>query len=578
MIPSFVMPILFEPARRLVLTTWPSALVALAAWLSVAICVDPAGSYPSLPEGPGLTVDEIFNVEQGVYLVEQARELGWYNLIPGVSIEAFRRENGYNPDHPPLGRYWLGFHHQCAMTLVPPDLPDGPFVAACARFGSATAFALTIWLVGAFASAMAHEGRADSTAIGIAASTWNWDGLLASLALVLMPRVYGHAHLASLETVTNLTCSGAVLCVAWLWRGSDPPRALPAGVAGVVMGLALLTKIQAVLIPIPIIVMALLRWRLKAIAPIVVWGITAVGLFFLSWPYLWQNPIGHLLEYLGRTTNRVTLYCFYLGTRYADKAVPWHYPFVMFAVTVPVGLHLLGLCSALPCRRKPSPSPLPDRQCRTSPFAKFSADCWQCGIVLACLIFPLIVFAMPGVAVYDGERLFLTVFPLWAVLIGRGAARLFEYAKSALGRPLAMVALALLVAIQAGLNCCYHPVYLSYYNELVGGRAGAENLGMEMNYWGDAVTRSLLRQATQGNEKFSVLRIAPSLHQFQEGDLLRQSPILRSQWQKVTASERPVRLTIAFRRRADLSDEEFLKLTGGSSKARPILATFARDP
>jgi hypothetical protein len=52
---------------------WPVAVVAIVAWLSIVVSVDPGGSYPHLPQGPGLTVDEIFNVEQGVYLVEQAR-------------------------------------------------------------------------------------------------------------------------------------------------------------------------------------------------------------------------------------------------------------------------------------------------------------------------------------------------------------------------------------------------------------------------------------------------------------------------------------------------------------------------
>ncbi|MBC8116066.1 MAG: hypothetical protein H7062_16890, partial [Candidatus Saccharimonas sp.] len=152
MIPSALVFHLFTSLRRLLATTWPSAVVAVAAWVSVVVCIDPAGSYPNMPEGPGLTVDEIFNVEQGVLLVEQARSLGWLNLVPGTSVEAFKPENHYLPDHPPLGRYWLGVHHHLTWWLAPPFEPEGPFVTACARTGSATAFALTVWLIGAFAS------------------------------------------------------------------------------------------------------------------------------------------------------------------------------------------------------------------------------------------------------------------------------------------------------------------------------------------------------------------------------------------------------------------------------------------
>lgn len=570
---------LIESLRTLFVTTWPSAVVALAAWISIVVSIDPAGSYPSMPQGPGLTVDEIFNVEQGVYLVEQSKNLGWLNLVPGTSVEAFRRVNGYNPDHPPLGRYWLGVHHHLTWWIAPPHQPDGPFVTACARTGSATAFALTVWLVGAFVSIMSSStiSGCRTTVVPLlrnccsapavtssaaappgdsarGATTFrNWVGPLAGLSLVLMPRVYGHAHLAALESITNLTCTAAVLAIAAWWSGPAPPTRRAALVAGVVMGLALLTKIQAVLIPVPVIVWSLIRWRQKAIEPLLVWGATALVLFFAMWPYLWLDPVGHLLEYLGRTTNRATLNCFYFGTIYKDKAVPWHYPFVMFAVTVPVGLHALGV---LGVKRVKSG----DRS------DEFLADEWRRGLLLACGLFPLLVFALPKVAVYDGERLFLTVFPLWAIFVGRGAARLLEITARRSGVRLATCGICVVIALQVASNWLVHPCYLSYYNLAVGGLSGAEKLGLEMNYWGDGITRSLLEEAVAEHGGFTHVEIRPSLHQFQNDDLLRQSPILRQRRLTDTDPRRgrsATTLRFAFRRRADLSDDEFLKYHHG---------------
>ncbi len=40
-----------------------------------------------------------------------------------------------------------------------------------------------------------------------------------------------------------------------------------------------------------------------------------------------------------------------------------------------------------------------------------------------------------------------------------------------------------------------HPFGLSYYNLLVGGLPGAERLGLELTYWGDAVDRTAPRRA-----------------------------------------------------------------------------------
>lgn len=562
MITSQVMPNLFAPLRRVFVTTWPSAIVALLAWISIVISIDPAGSYPSMPQGPGLTIDEIFNVEQGVYLVEQTRALSWYNLIPGTSIEAFRPENGYNPDHPPLGRYWLGLHHHLAWWIAPPHEPDGPFVTACARTGSATAFALTVWLIGAYltfaSSSVVAPG--DSSAL-LKKQIQTWAGPLAGLALILMPRVYGHAHLAALETFTNLTCTAAVLAIAAWWAGPAPPSHRAAMAAGLLMGLAMLSKIQAVLIPIPVIAWALWRWRQKGIVPLALWGLTAIGVFFACWPYLWLNPMGHFLDYLGRTTNRAVLHCFYLGVRYEDKAVPWHYPFVMFFVTVPVGLYALGWLG-LADRRPQDPV---DAASNT---LQISVNQWRDSLLLACGLFPLVIFALPGVAVYDGERLFLTVFPLWAVFIGRGAARAMERTAAKTGTKSAILGICALALLQFSSNLLMQPSYLSYYNLAVGGVKGAETLGLELNYWGDAMTRRLLEEAVATHGGFNRIEIRPSLHQFQEEDLIRQSPILRRMLAISSSVHRPLKL--AFRRRADLSDEEFFKY-GTSGKGEDAM-------
>lgn len=561
MITSNAMPYLFESARNLIRTTWPSALVALAAWISIVVAIDPGGSYPSMPEGPGLTVDEIFNVEQGVYLVEQCRALGWLNLIPSTSLEAFRPENNYNPDHPPLGRYWLGVHHHLAWWLAPPMDPDGPFVTACARTGSATAFALTVWLIGAFA-ARRFTPPGDFR---------GWAGGMTSAALVLMPRVYGHAHLASLETITNLTCTAAVLAVAAWWSGPTLPTRRAAFFVGLLMGLALLTKIQAILIPIPVIAWALCRWRQKSIVPLMIWGTTAVVLFYAAWPYLWLNPIGHLFEYLGRTTNRATLHCFYLGTRYPDKLVPWHYPFVMFAVTVPVVLHLLGgFAIASRIRTVEASRPLED----------LSADRWRGWLLMSCALFPLVTFALPGVAVYDGERLFLTVFPLWAILVGHGAVRGMQWLARSTTKGIAITFACALLLIQFGTNLRSHPSYLSYYSIAVGGTAGADKLGLELNYWGDSLTRTLLTEASSDVGEYTGVQILPSLHPFQNDDLLRQSPILRRRQSTAAASDRSTPLRLAFRRRADFSDVLFMEYwhSHASRHSGRPLGTYLRPP
>ncbi len=490
-----------------------------------------------MPEGPGLTVDEIFNVEQGIYLCKQSAALGWLNLLPGTSQEAYRVENGYNPDHPPLGRWWLGFHHQLTWWVAPPFQPDGIFVIACARTGSATAFALTLLLIGGIATAW--SGR--------------FVGVMTAISLTLMPRIYGHAHLASLETITNLTCTAAVVSVAAWWCGPVPPTRRASLFTGLLLGLALLTKIQAVLIPIPIICWALWRWKKKAVVPLVMWGVAAIIVFVSGWPYLWSDLVGHIGEYLGRTTNRATIQVWYFGEKYADKNVPWHYPFVMFALTVPAILHLLGILGLL-ARPESELDASPDAAKRLQGFAeRHSRDF----LLLGCTLFPLVVFSLPGVAVYDCERLFLTSFPLWAIFVGRGWVVLWRGLRRQTNVRFAAAAIwSILLVFEAMPLVSNAPFHLCYYNSLFQLRPSAiDAVGLEVDYWGVGVTRRLLQRTIDVVPEGSDVAIIPTLHPFQADDYRRQSPILRSRGIKTVENrEGPASpmFALVYHRHADL--------------------------
>lgn len=529
--------------------------VAFLCWISIIASIDPAGSYPRLPEGPGLTIDEIFNVEQGVYLVELSRSLGWLNLIPTTSQEGFRSDSGYYlPDHPPLGRWWLGAHHHLAWWISPPHQPDpgSPVVTACARTGSATAFALTVLL------------------IGWAATSWSGPtaGVFTAISLTMMPRLFGHAHLASLETITNLTCTASVVAIAYGWNGPIAPSWKTGIITGALFGLALLTKIQAILIPCPVICWALWRWKTKAIVPLAAWSLTAFVVFFASWPWLWFAPWENLLVYLGRTTHRSTVYVWYFGQRYPDKLVPWHFPFVMFGLTVPILLHVLGFMglgqSVITRRRNTSacaatndsrPNVAEPSTITAADNGNFSRDM----LLFACMLFPLVLFAVPGIAVYDSERLILTTFPLWAIFVGRGGILLWNWLTSLFrSRRFASAVLAGLLLWNAAPMYLAAPTHLNYYNELVAILGGVDRVGLEVDYWGEGITRQLLQRLVSDVPDGSTVAVTPTLHQFQSDEYRRQSPILRAAHIK-TVESRPddpsLEYLLVYRRRADLPSD-----------------------
>ena len=500
-------------ARSIATDSLIALTLALTSFALVVAEIDTGGDYRSSPQGPGVTLDESFNVEQGVYLYHALRELGVSLFTPSGAAAVFDARV-YLADHPPLGRIWIGTAHAVTRWCVPPMDADRLYVISAARTAPASAFAVLVGLV-TFTGIRWYGRRA---------------GWLAGPALLLMPRVFGHAHLASLETFIGLTYTAAVVCLAFFWRCGRLPTARASVLCGIVFGLALLSKIQAGLLPIPIGIWALWHFRHRALVPLVVWGTAGLLVFITLWPWIWLDPVEHLREYLGRTTNRVPLKTWYLGHSRADVDVAWHYPFVMFAATMPLGTLIAALTGLLSeCRSG-----------RRQPRER---------LLLLCGAFPLVVFSLPGVAAYDGVRLFLVVYPLWALLATRGWVMLFERFRAPVATSIVLVCLA----PPAWGILTTSPLPLSWYSATVGGLRGAEVAGLEATYWGDSLTRDFWQQVPQD----ATVHVAPVLSPRYLDVLAEQLPVIRERRIRLVPFEydyeRQPGLVLLFCRKADVA-------------------------
>ena len=190
-----------------------SFLLAGAGFCAVLVRIDPAESFPARPAGPGLTLDEGFNVEEGVRLVHGLKAwasgaVTWREVFGGKKQLGPNAPLGYHlADHPPAGRIWLGLWHRLVFAVRRPPNAPPKIIVAYARMGSAAAFALLVFLIATVCNRWYGLGT----------------GMIAASNLVLMPRVFGHAHLAALETVMNLTYTVAILRVAAWWQRPKIP-------------------------------------------------------------------------------------------------------------------------------------------------------------------------------------------------------------------------------------------------------------------------------------------------------------------------------------------------------------------
>lgn len=511
-------------------------VVSLVALLAVLITLDPGREWPSTVEGPGITLDESFNAQMGVYLTNALAAFGPFVVDPGTAQEIFQ---SYNADHPPLGRLWLGVFHVLAHGEFPGTQFHDDFNILAARTGSAVAFALTVFVLGVLITK--HWGRCAGT--------------VAAVALIAMPRLFGHAHLAALETVLNLFWTlalAALLRILPARNSSDqtivapdsPPHEFPptwkqATIAGCLLGCVALTKIQFVLLPPIVVLWMLWHWRTKAIKPLLIWSIVGAVVFVVGWPWLWLKVPDNLLQFLGRSTDRVTLKCFYFGQVYLDNDVPWHFPWVMFVVTLPLPWLFLGSLGIVTQRRHWLTDP-------------------RVSLWLLALLAPLLLFST-RVAVYDGDRLFLPSFVSWAALCGIGGRCAWDWLQAHFRRP--CWALALGIAITVAPLISMRPYWLSYYSGLVGGLRGAQAMGFEVDYWSQAFSRSFWEHMSQHVPDHEVIGISPSLHGFHAREVQRASAWCQEHdWRlepfDVERSTR--RFAIVFERRADrYSDAQF---------------------
>jgi hypothetical protein len=248
-----------------------------------------------------------------------------------------------------------------------------------------------------------------------------------------------------------------------------------------VWGLALATKINALFIPsIVLPAWTLFFWpRRYLFARLALMFLIGIGVFILSWPWLYHDLWNHLQGYIGfMTTGRLPVEQYYLGQMYAPP--PWHFPFVITILVVPLAILFLSTIGALSMMRHAEDRPLG-------------------GLLLLGIFACLVIFTSGLGQVFDDERFMMPVFPYMAALAGIGFVRVvpaveqFLSNKRIVWRRQQLVAIMVIVMFVPHLLLAYdlYPHLLSYYSEVIGGPYGAKFLRLETTYWCDTYSEIL---------------------------------------------------------------------------------------
>jgi 4-amino-4-deoxy-L-arabinose transferase-like glycosyltransferase len=395
---------------------------------------------------PGITWDEPLYFQSARLQVEWMETLlreGPASALERDTVFAMWDWEHYRNPHPPVYKTAMALTWSTTAWLL------GPLAAF--RLAPALLFALMIALV-------FRWGCAAWSGIG---------GLGAALSILLMPRLFGHAHFGATETPLMAFW---VAATAAGWWAVVRNRSVGWALAGIAWGLAAGTKFNGILAGVPVVLWGLWRDPRSTVRGLGLVLPAALVTFWALNPMLWVDPVTFLQEWLWESLHRgdyAPIATYYLGRVY-DFSVPWHHVFVMTLAVTPVGILLLagmGFTRGLQ---------------RRDPVVVLAGG--TVGMILALML-------LPRAPHHDGVRQFVVLFPFLGMMAGCGVHEVWRAAQ----RRSHAITLLGLVFLSATVQLAWvHPHYLAYYGELVGGVRGARALGFETTYWMDSYTGPVL--------------------------------------------------------------------------------------
>lgn len=402
----------------------------------------------------GITYDEPIYVSAGMGYTHGLMSQNFSESIWSINME-----------HPPVSKYIYG----AAMRLI--AATEGDYVSFMAA-------KLASVLMGAITCVLVYLIGRDFLDRNV--------GIVSAVLLCLIPVFLANTQLATLESPLALFFTLTVyLFMVALQRGS---RHYFLGSA-IAFGLTLGTKYNGILV-LPVLALIFILFTLdrvrkkegslnaeavrrnigaflpvRAIAAFVL--ITG-ALFFMSWPWLWADPVGNLLESYRHWSTAPMEY--FLGT--LQTAPVYYYP-AYFAVTTPLLLFLPLAVGILALAR--------------------SRDAFKIGL-LAWLAVPFLYGFSPFVQ--DGMRYLIMIYPAFALICGYGLWSVAGWISSrykSVGRKKALALVSALAAVYLAVSGgSVYPYYLDYYNALVGGPHGVyESRSFEFSWWGEGIKAAM---------------------------------------------------------------------------------------
>jgi hypothetical protein len=309
------------------------------------------------------------------------------------------------------------------------------------------------------------HGWLDSMVRAAAAGTPNLVSRLASDIHKVDPEIYVQRYFTLFIQARAFYFLLFTFILALLYRKLSPSTfhsLLSILIPAILLGLTTSIRILGPLAGILVTLYALRSTGKKAIPALIVYAAVAFATLYATWPYLWPNPLGHLIESL-RVMSQYPWpgQALFNGTQYASTDIPRSYLPVLLGIqlTEPVWvLFFVGLTVAV------------------IGFVKKRGYVELLVLTLVWFVLPLAGFVISRTPLYDNFRQVFFILPPVFLMAGL----VFEKVKRQVWQ-IALIALVVLPGVSGIVRL--HPYEYIYYNTFIGGEKGAFRR-FELDYWG----------------------------------------------------------------------------------------------
>lgn len=322
-----------------------------------------------------------------------------------------------------------------------------------------------------------------------------WLALLLTACFIATPRIFAHSFYNPKDIILlSLYIIGAFYLVRYFEQPSWK-RAVHFAIA---TGLVVNSRILGLMIPVFAIGFAVFllsqNWtavakRHQLLRTFLIYLVLASGWSLLLFPYAWGAPLERTRESFELMANFPWgSSVLYLGQFIKGEHIPWHYPYVWMAITIPIPyliLMLLGigqLCVSI----VPKINPFKPRRWNTDEIIDLTA--------LALLAGPFIAITLFQSTIYNGWRQLFFVYPIMILIAGIGLQHYLPNPSTKWRAGKWKVARWISIGLSIYVfGMCFwmyqqHPHQQVYFNQLAGSQ---KVYRFDMDYWGLAYKQAM---------------------------------------------------------------------------------------